>query len=158
MVANCCRCNRSGSCQGCSCVKASKTCTSCLPFRVGKCRNSSSKSSLPGQPLPTASITTTTTQPHNITPTISPSLQFIVTISSCNNSRTQPSLSTIPSPSFRSQLSNQPSGPVFPSLSSITASTIPTLQHIPKGARDAWALIVHECLSSISQDPSDLDT
>ena len=37
----CCRCNRTGSCKGCVCVKAGNPCTSCLPSKLGSCVNSS---------------------------------------------------------------------------------------------------------------------
>ena len=37
----CCRCNRTGSCKGCACAKANKTCVSCLPFKLGRCANTS---------------------------------------------------------------------------------------------------------------------
>ena len=35
----CCRCNRTGQCRCCVCVKAGKQCTHCLPGRLGKCSN-----------------------------------------------------------------------------------------------------------------------
>ena len=35
----CCRCNRTGSCKGCACVKACNPCTSCLPSKLGSCVN-----------------------------------------------------------------------------------------------------------------------
>ena len=35
----CCRCNRSGICRNCSCVRDGKECTSCLPKRLGQCQN-----------------------------------------------------------------------------------------------------------------------
>ena len=37
----CCRCNRSGFCKGCACVKAKRTCDSCLPGKLGHCANNS---------------------------------------------------------------------------------------------------------------------
>ena len=33
------RCNRTGSCKNCSCVKAGRTCSNCLPRKLGKCAN-----------------------------------------------------------------------------------------------------------------------
>ena len=36
----CCKCNRTGTCKGCACVKAGLPCTSCLPSRLGSCMNS----------------------------------------------------------------------------------------------------------------------
>ena len=35
----CCHCNRDGKCKNCSCVKANRLCTTCLPFRRGHCSN-----------------------------------------------------------------------------------------------------------------------
>ena len=46
----CCRCNRTGSCKGCSCVNAGIPCTSCLPSRLGSCANNSSSSSCVQRP------------------------------------------------------------------------------------------------------------
>ena len=42
----CCRCNRSGSCRNCSCVKNGQNCTNCLPGRLDKCTNSTSDGSI----------------------------------------------------------------------------------------------------------------
>ena len=52
MVA-CCRCSGAGICRNCACVKAGKTCTTCLPGRRGHCLNmkqSSAPESAPVQP------------------------------------------------------------------------------------------------------------
>ena len=35
----CCRCNCSGRCQNCLCVKSGRPCQGCLPQRLGKCVN-----------------------------------------------------------------------------------------------------------------------
>ena len=35
----CCRCNASGSCKNCSCKKANRSCSNCLPLRQGHCTN-----------------------------------------------------------------------------------------------------------------------
>ena len=35
----CCRCNRSGRCRNCSCVKSGTPCQGCLPQRLGNCTN-----------------------------------------------------------------------------------------------------------------------
>ena len=37
----CCKCNNSGLCKKCSCKKAGRFCTDCLPSRTGRCQNSS---------------------------------------------------------------------------------------------------------------------
>ena len=36
---SCCKCNGSGVCRNCSCVKAGMACTNCLPSRRNGCRN-----------------------------------------------------------------------------------------------------------------------
>ena len=36
----CCRCNASGKCRTCCCIKSGKSCQGCLPQRLGKCENS----------------------------------------------------------------------------------------------------------------------
>ena len=55
----CCRCNKTGRCRNCSCVKTGNHCQSCLPSRLGQCSNHSittsqptGTSSLPTQPPP----------------------------------------------------------------------------------------------------------
>lgn len=35
----CCRCNRTGKCKNCHCVKQGTICTNCLPLRLGNCEN-----------------------------------------------------------------------------------------------------------------------
>ena len=46
----CCKCNRTGSCKGCACVKAGNLCTNCLPSKLGSCVNRPPDSSRPQQP------------------------------------------------------------------------------------------------------------
>ena len=43
----CYQCNGNGRCKGCSCTKAGKLCTNCLPGRRGQCSNLGSVPSLP---------------------------------------------------------------------------------------------------------------
>lgn len=43
-----------------------------------------------------------------------------------------------------------------PSLDAIFELKLPTLQHVPKGARDAWAALLSSVCLSIARDPSDL--
>ncbi len=54
----CCRCNRTGVCRGCACVKADRPCLSCLPSQVGRCLNIPQ----PSPPGPLQQAPTTTTQ------------------------------------------------------------------------------------------------
>ncbi len=52
----CCKCNKSGSCKGCTCAKVNTPCVSCLPGKLGKCVNltlipkSQTQSQLPTKP------------------------------------------------------------------------------------------------------------
>ena len=39
IMVNCCRCNATGRCGNCACVKAKRKCNGCLPSRLGQCRN-----------------------------------------------------------------------------------------------------------------------
>ena len=123
---NCCRCNRTGSCQNCSCVKASQLCAKCAPGRLGHCQNKSSVSSHPSQP-------TTTTPPQLSTITIFP----------------QPAPPVGPISSSSGHLT-------LPHLDSILSVRWPTLQHIPKGARDDWADLLRATVAEICTDPSDV--
>ena len=36
---SCCKCNLSGRCRNCSCIKSGRTCQGCLPQRLGHCTN-----------------------------------------------------------------------------------------------------------------------
>lgn len=42
-------------------------------------------------------------------------------------------------------------------MNDICKVSLPTLHHVPKGARDAWASIVADICVSISKDPFHLD-
>ena len=56
-MAQCCRCNRTGSCRHCACVKAGKQCTNCLPNKLGTCSN------VCQTPSPSAALPATTQSP-----------------------------------------------------------------------------------------------
>ena len=46
----------------------------------------------------------------------------------------------------------------LPSLSEIADfSTVPTLRHVPKGARDSWASLLSDVLALVVDNPSDVD-
>lgn len=50
----CCKCNRTGSCRGCACIKAGKSCVNWLPSKLGNCANVSPTSpGTPCAPVPT---------------------------------------------------------------------------------------------------------
>ena len=73
----CCRCNRTGQCRGCACVKAGKLCSSCLPSRLGSCSNVGRRQDPASCETTTTTTTTTTTStPANLSTTstaVSPS-------------------------------------------------------------------------------------
>ena len=39
MPPQCCRCNGSGSCKACVCVRNGRACTNCTPSQNGRCKN-----------------------------------------------------------------------------------------------------------------------
>ena len=69
----CCSCNSSGRCRNCSCVKAGRACSSCLPSRLSRCENASSPSLTTrtlSQPAPRhtdGEVTRQTTEVHTST-------------------------------------------------------------------------------------------
>ena len=94
---------------------------------------------------------------QTLAPALSTSLYTSFTIwqsAICGRDRVCPSTSTC------QPLSTiQPSSSTFlvnplPTLDSILRVRLSTLQHVPKGARDAWAGLIAEQCSSIGQDPS----
>ena len=75
----CCRCNRFGTCKGCSCVKEGKLCTSCPPGRLERCCN------LSHPPPPSASLPAGGFSQHDTPPTTTlsnalPSLDSILSV------------------------------------------------------------------------------
>ena len=127
----CCRCNGSAKCLRCACVRNGTPCSHCLPWETGNCHNT----------LPRVHLTSATPPSPPTPPSIVPPA------SSCPSS--QPS--QVPTPS-----SPPTPGLVLPSLSTALQSSIPTLQHVPKGARDRWAGVLSDCLSSVVEDPADV--
>ena len=54
-MVQCCRCNGNGLCRNCSCVKAKRACTDCLPGKNNKCCNRPSlELNVPSSTLSTA--------------------------------------------------------------------------------------------------------
>ena len=93
----CCKCNRTGHCRNCVCVKAKKTCDSCLPCRLGQCQNTC----LQNNSLITSAIDAAY-QPRAVQSASEP-----------NASRATSSLMTSSSPSILPRYLNSPP---FPSL------------------------------------------
>ena len=68
----CCRCNGSGHCKTCSCVKSGKPCLDCLPSRNGHCNNNNE----------THTSTNSEHHPPMLLPPIPPSLATTATLDS----------------------------------------------------------------------------
>ena len=147
----CCRCNRSGSCKKCSCVKEGKTCVSCLPGRLGGCQNSAPCAPpVPGNEPPVSLSSSSGPNPrhHPLR------LCFLQPTESSVSVAHPPINAPPPQPT---STSTPTSTSALPSLGSILGVRVATLHHVPKGARDAWAGIVYEVFNAITMDSSDLD-
>ena len=66
-MAACCRCNRTGRCQNCSCVKNGGVCRGCLPQRLGNCVNTAQTRPLP-QPAPQTDVSQQNSFPRHTPP------------------------------------------------------------------------------------------
>ena len=140
----CCRCNRSGSCKGCICVKKGRRCSGCLPSRCGRCSNSVGDCHARD-----ADDDGVTVLASSAAPPVVASPPPVNTTTGSSSSQSIPSLSPVSSPP--DALIN-----ALPSLDSILCMRPPTLHHVPKAARDGWAQIVGDVLSSVVSSPSDV--
>ena len=221
-IMTCCRCNCTGSCKNCSCVKAGRTCSNCLPRKLGKCANDAAAigahlpadplasglpatiSSIPIHPLTQPSPSPTGSPPYlpilsstQMASTSAPAPQTsqpgqpasitpgLLATPSCHpiHPSTQPppsstglpprppilSSSQPPSTSIKSSASSSPSHlppspqPAtsfthsLPSLEAIFRVNLPSLHHVPKGARAEWARLLGDSLSSVNENLTDLD-
>lgn len=77
---------------------------------------------------------------------------------SASQPQSSTSLSPLDSATTFSQFPTITRSVSLPSLDSISEVSLPTLQHVPKGARDVWANIVADLCLSIVRDPSVLDS
>ena len=74
-MAQCCRCNRTGSCRRCACVKAGKGCSNCLPSKLGNCSNVSSvQAPPPSVATSTTNWSASTTVPDASTTSLRPAV------------------------------------------------------------------------------------
>ena len=68
-MVQCCRCNGSGLCKNCSCVKAGKACVDCLPSKRQRCSNTCHQPCpLSPIPSPPAAQPRSDTSPQRATP------------------------------------------------------------------------------------------
>ena len=130
----CCRCNGVAKCLRCSCVRKGSPCSCCLPGEAGKCHNANSR------------------PPCDLSSAVLPSSGSKDSLTSSEHSQVSPLVvQTGPS----SPLSICPD---LPSLTTIFQASCPTLQHVPKGARDCWARAFSECLAAVCDVPADLSS
>ena len=137
----CCRCNRSGFCKRCVCVREGRPCVGCLPGRLGHCQNSATAST--GQ-----------------WPACEPALPSLrgqsSTVLSNSHAATNNSHVGLPSLSTDDSLNVAPVW-TLPSMDEILRVRLPTLRHVPKAARDDWARLVGDVLSSVSTSMQEID-
>ena len=161
-LRRCCRCNGTAKCLRCACVRNGTPCSYCLPGEAGNCHNTLSSGQLSSvtRPPSASSVQSSASSAQASQPFVPSSA-----------SSAQASQSLVPPPAPRppppapatqarqlSRVSPPPSSPPeagLPSLSTILQSSIPTLQHVPKGARNRWARVLAESLSSVTEDPGD---
>ncbi len=132
----CCRCNGTAKCLRCACVRSGAPCSRCLPGDLGFCHSTRPRGRSPPSG-PSSSVTTPAPSPHP--------------------AAANPSASSSPAPS--PPPSSQPASPplsALPALPTILKSHVPTLQHVPKGTRDGWALAPSSCLRSVERNPDEL--
>jgi len=102
----CCRCNRSGYCRGCACVKAKRTCDNCLPGKLGHCAN---KSTINGH----SNITVGEPPPRDPCPAIDPA----------NGNFTHPKSDSNSEPLSVQQTNSDPSCPLLPAYLPMSSPT-----------------------------------
>ena len=145
----CCRCNGTAKCLRCSCVRGGIPCSSCLPGDSGSCHNQ--PSSRPPSVNHVQGRDSTIGQfqrPAATSPAIS-SPPTVCYSSAQASTAVPPSASACPSVS-------SPVPPPLPSISAILLASIPTLQHVPKGARNSWARVLGDCIFSACEHPDDI--
>ena len=113
----CCKCNRTGRCRNCACVKAGKSCLNCLPTRLGQFTNSSIASSLP-------STLSTVCPPAPAVPSSSPTSALPVS-SPCHNPTSTQVMSVCGAMTSTPDIPYPPSNPI--SSSPTCSSSLPRL-------------------------------
>ena len=176
----CCRCKCQGKCKRCVCVKQGRVCINCFPNCVGGCHNLGVSASSPthspmSDPPSSASLPIPSYPPipppstsFPIEPAPSSASLPIHFSPSIPPPSTSLTISALQSPACSSEPAHQPldqasaSSPPslsqhLPSWDSIVALRCSTLHHVPKGARDDWADLLTGTLSTIVENPSNVD-
>ena len=156
----CCRCNRSGKCRNCLCVKQGRACADSLPSRQDACCNLPASASVAAVVAPATTLATTlamTSTLGNSDGTVSLDRSSVPspTPASAEPSSTSSRMSSAPSAGTPGSLSSsQP----LPSLESVLRLRVSTLRHVPKASRDAWAGVLREVCRTVVSDPSNVDS
>ena len=164
VVMVCCRCNRSGRCKNCQCVKRGTACVDCLPSRQGSCSNHPIPPPAPSSAadIPTSTSTSISTavpaRPAVCTSDVIAPAQHHLSVASTSmavpttsNSGLCPGV-----PGCSLSTTDAPASLPLPSLESVLRIRVPTLRHVPKSSRDAWAGVVGDICRTIVSDPLDL--
>ena len=85
----CCKCNKTGRCKNCACVKAGKLCQCCLPSRLGQCLNATVR---PDSPTSTDTLPAVTSTLESSQPLTTVILQAFPLASSAPAATTAPNL------------------------------------------------------------------
>ena len=145
-----------------------QTCTSCRLIPGGRCHNTStflsrSCSSRPATVSASSSLSTSTRA-------LSSDVDGIATSASDHRSdaadlaiAVESSSSAVPTPSSPASPPSRPLVPIdlppaIPSLSQVFDFSLPTLNHVPKKARNAWAGLLSDVLSNVADNASDVDS
>lgn len=133
MATRCCPCNGArAKCLRCVCCKRGSRCVSCLTGDQGTCNNTAVASS------PSSS--------NIVAPEVPP-----------RGSDLSTSAAPDPSPSDHTDPPTVSLTSGIPSLSSVCRLAAPTLEHVPKKARDVWAGVLARTIDLVVASPTDLD-
>ena len=168
-AGRCCSCNgKKAKCKSCVCLKAGHSCTSCHHIPGGRCHNTSTFlsrfcSSRAAAVSASSSLSTSTR-------TLSSDVDGVATSASDHRSdaavsaiAVESSSSAVPNPTSPASPSSTPLvsidlPPAIPSLSQVFKFSLPTLNHLPKKARNAWAALLSDVLSNVADNASDVDS
>ena len=175
-VPRCCPCNGfQAKCARCVCARGGRPCVSCRPSDARKCCNASNRRASPRSP---AAVTGSSRRPSSgpsplSLPSSVPAAQqgsaadpSVVQRRQQLSGNEPGSPSSPPPPALPGNEGDeqasapQPPAPQLtdpttplPSLNSIFQAKLPTLRHVPKGARSEWARVVSGVSAGITSQP-----
>ena len=139
-------------------MKRGFACVDCLPSRQGACCNLPTPSSAPGDPT---SSTVVSDRPAVSTSSVIAPAQPPPSVPAAVPAPSNSGLcSVLPGCSGCSaspvDVQGSPISPPLPSIETVLRVRVPTLRHVPKASRDAWAGVVGDICQTIVSDPTDL--